>query len=171
MFHKFSHEMIDELMVEVVEEEGTVEEIDSLLIDSGNSLELESICLLFELLWKVSPELLLPLLWLFLLINSFFSLSFLRAFFFFLSRMATSDLIFRYVFLNSESLSCNILILWSASFDSSIGSQKLYFDSGTKLWKDICVNEKGDRCSRAVNGECRSALWRPIRTLVKTINN
>ncbi len=50
MFHKFSHEMIDELMVEVVEEEGTVEEIDSLLIDSGNSLELESICLLFEIL-------------------------------------------------------------------------------------------------------------------------
>ncbi len=47
MFHKSSHEMMGELMVEVVVE-GTVEEIDSVLIDSEKSLELESICLLFE---------------------------------------------------------------------------------------------------------------------------
>ena len=55
-----------------------------------------------------------------------------------------------------------MLIRLSASIDSSNGIQKLYFDSGTKLWNDIGVNEKGIRCSSAVRGECRSTLLRPL---------
>jgi len=132
--------------------------------EEGGTVD-KTLCVL--LFWKLSPKLcewFALCLW--LLLTSFLSFSLRLAFFFFLSRTATSCFISIYVFLSSWRRSCNIFIRLSASIDLSSGRQKLYLDSGTKFSNDTGVDRNGIRCSSAVNGDWRSALVRPEEPLV-----